>query len=327
MKPARNRILGAAVAALAVLSVAACSSGGGGGDPAASAGKSHSSSPSPKPTGAPVHVSLLQSDGGVYGVGMPIIAYFNRKITDSSAFTKAVTVTVNGRPAGGAWYFEHTGRDGQALEAHYRPRAYWPAHASIAVKFPVKGLSAGAGLVFDDSLTLDVSTGAATVSAVDCSAERMTVVSDGRTVRTLPTSCGKATTPTYTGTKVLMQKGENDPKTGKLRPDGQVRMMSNAPGNTYDEIVPWSIRVTNSGEYVHAASWNTGNIGSRSTSNGCTNLNVDDAKWFYGFSHIGDVVTYANTGGSPMPSWDGYGDWNVDWATWQRGGVVAAHTT
>jgi lipoprotein-anchoring transpeptidase ErfK/SrfK len=121
-----------------------------------------------------------------------------------------------------------------------------------------------------------------------------------------------------------MQKGENDPRTGRLRPDGEVRMVSNAPGNTYDEIVPWSIRVTNSGEYVHAASWNTGNIGSRSTSNGCTNLNVDDAKWFYGFSRIGDVVTYAHTGGSPMPSWDGYGDWNVDWSTWVRGGAVTA---
>ncbi|GAA4203256.1 hypothetical protein GCM10022220_12040 [Actinocatenispora rupis] len=273
-----------------------------------------------------MHVSLLESDGGVYGVGMPLIAYFNRKITDSSAFTKAVKVTVNGKSAGGAWYFENTGRDGQALEAHYRPRTYWPAHASIKVDFPVKGLSAGPGLIYDDSLTLAVSTGAANVSSVDCSAEKMTVVSDGRTVRTLPTSCGKATTPTYTGTKVLMQKGENDPKTGKMRPDGEVRMTSNTPGNRYDEIVPWSVRVTNSGEYVHAASWNTGNIGSRSTSNGCTNLNVADAKWFYGFSAVGDVVTYAHTGGKPMPSWDGYGDWNLDWNTWVRGGAVHARS-
>lgn len=119
-----------------------------------------------------------------------------------------------------------------------------------------------------------------------------------------------------------MQKGENLPASTRFRPDGSVRMVSNEPGYTYDLLVPWSVRLTNSGEYAHAASWNTGNIGSRSTSHGYTNLNVDDAKWFYKFSRIGDVLTYTNTGGQKMPSWDGYGDWNVPWAAWQAGGIV-----
>jgi hypothetical protein len=51
---------------------------------------------------------------------------------------------------------------------------------------------------------------------------------------------------------------------------------------------------------------------------------VTDAKWFYTFSKIGDVLTYANTGGQKMPSWDGFGDWNLPWATWQAGGAVSA---
>ena len=83
--------------------------------------------------------------------------------------------------------------------------------------------------------------------------------------------------------------------------------------------------VTDSGEFVHAASWNGGNIGSRSTSNGCTNLNTADAQWYYNFAQIGDPVTYANTGGGPMPVWDGYGDWNLPWSTWTQGGVVSTH--
>jgi L,D-transpeptidase catalytic domain len=87
--------------------------------------------------------------------------------------------------------------------------------------------------------------------------------------------------------------------------------------------VPWSVRVTNSGEFVHAASWNGGNIGVRSTSHGCTNLKVADAQWFYNFSMIGDVVTYTNTGTSNvMPSWDGFGDWNVPWSQWQAGNLL-----
>jgi hypothetical protein len=49
---------------------------------------------------------------------------------------------------------------------------------------------------------------------------------------------------------------------------------------------------------------------------------VNDAQNFYNFAQIGDVATYVNTGGGLMPSWDGYGDWNIPWGTWQQGGVV-----
>lgn len=293
-----------------------------------SSGRATPSTPAPttstpaRATGAPVHVSLLEGDGGVYGVGMPIVAYVNRKVTDAAAFEKATTVTVDGKPAGGAWYWERSSRQGQVLEAHYRPEKYWPANARIRVDMPVKGLSAGEGLVYENSLTLDIATGASHVSLVDCARERMTVTSNGETVRSFPTSCGKAKTPTYTGTKVVMQKGEEKPGSTQLRPDGAVRMVSTNPADPYDLIVPWSVRLTASGEYAHAASWNGGNIGIRSTSNGCTNLNVNDAKWFYQFSQIGDVVTYSNTGGTRMPSWDGYGDWNIPWGAWTSGGLL-----
>jgi lipoprotein-anchoring transpeptidase ErfK/SrfK len=333
----RDRVV-ASIIVMSALVFAACSSTTGGkpstgstsatqstdaSRTAASSPGGQSSSPTVGPT-KPVHVSLLEGDGGVYGIGMPIIAYFDRKVTDATAFERAATVNVNGTAAAGAWYWEKSGRSGAVLEAHYRLREYWPAHAKILVDLPVKGLSAGTGIAYDDSLTLSIATGAKNISTVDCSAERMTVTSDGKTVRTMPTSCGKATTPTYTGVKVVMQKGENVPGSDKLRSQGSVRMVSNNPADPYDLMVPWSVRLTNSGEYAHAASWNGGNIGARSTSNGCTNLNVADAQWFYNFSQIGDVLTYANTGGQKMPSWDGYGDWNLTWPIWQAGGVVSA---
>lgn len=255
-------------------------------------------------------MSLLEGDGGQYGVGMPIVAYFNRTVTDATAFEKATTVTVNGRVASGAWFWERSGRKGQVLEAHYRLRSYWPAHAKIHVTIPVQGLAAGPGLAYDDNLTLSISTGAANIATVDGRTKRMTVISDGRTVMTFPVSLGKATTPTYLGTKVVMEK------------DRVKRMVSTNPADPYDLQVPWSVRITNSGEFVHAASWNGGNIGIRSTSNGCTNLNVADAKRYFAFARVGDVFTYTNTGGTPMAVWDGYGDWNVPWGSWQSGGAL-----
>ena len=238
-------------------------------------------------------------------------------ITDAQAFAKATTVKINGTDAGGAWYFEKSASiAGYPLEGHYRPAPtatspYWPGHATITMKMATQNVSAGPGLAFDDSLTLSMATGAANVSNVDCSTEQMVVTSDGAPVKTMPVSCGKAATPTFTGVKVAMEKDNPEHMVG-------------TPADPYDLQVPWSVRMTNSGEFVHAASWNGGNIGQRSTSNGCTNLNTADAEWYYNFTTIGDVVQYSNTGGGAMPVWDGYGDWNLPWSSWQTGGLLVS---
>lgn len=328
-----------ALCAVAAVALSACSSGSGGGSSktnsptgsgststSAAAGTVAPSTSSSSTTAAAVptktvNVTSVEGDGDTYGVGMPIVLRFTPSPTDSAAFTKAAKVTVNGQPANGAWYWEQPYK-GQPIEAHYRPRVgYWPAHANIKVDLPIGGLSAGKGLAYSGKLTsVAFSIGDAHVSTVNGTGETMNVTSNGKLVKTIKVSLGKAKTPTYTGTKVVMQKGEDTPGTDKLRPSGAVRMIG--PG--YDEIVNWSVRITTSGEYVHAAPWNS-QIGQVSTSNGCTNLSVADAKWFYGFSQIGDVVTYANTGGTKMPSWDGYGDWNVPWALWAQGGLLINH--
>jgi lipoprotein-anchoring transpeptidase ErfK/SrfK len=253
-------------------------------------------------TGAPVHVSLLESDGQTYGVGMPIVARFTRTVTDAKAFEQAATVLVNGVPAAGAWYWETSGASGYAVEAHYRLADYWPAHASIKVNLPIAGRSAGTGLVYDDSLTLSIATGAEHVTTVDASTKRMTVTSDGKPVKTLDVSLGKASTPTYQGTKIVMEFD-------------RVQDMEGTP-------VPWSVRLTNSGEFIHAAPWNS-QIGQANLSHGCTNLDTADAEWFYKFSLLGDVVQYPDAPGPTAKVWDGLGDWNVSWATWRAGGLLA----
>jgi len=271
------------------------------------------SSAAPGPTKA-VHVSLFQGDGQTYGIGMPLIAQFSKKVTDAHAFDRAVTVLVNGKPANGAWFWVASNA-GYAMEAHYRMQDYWPAHSKIEMDMPLKGVSAGPGLAFDDSLTLQLNIGASHISTVDGTKEKMVVTTDGKPIRTMPVSLGKAATPTYLGTKLVMEK--KNPQ-----------LMVSAPGepNPYRLKVPWSVRITNSGEFVHSAAWNTGNIGSRSTSHGCTNLTVADAEWFYKFSNIGDVVTYTNTGtAKTVPSWDGFADWNVSWADWQAGNLLKNH--
>jgi lipoprotein-anchoring transpeptidase ErfK/SrfK len=263
-------------------------------------------SASPAVTGKPVHVRLFEADGSTWGVGMPIIAYVSAGMTEAHDFVAATTVTVNGTPVQGGWYFQKSALyKGYPTEAHYRTETYWPAHAKIHMDLATQGKPAGTGMVFNNSLTLDMSTGAANISRIDGKTERMVVTSDGKQKFSFPVSLGKASTPTFSGTKVVMEK------------DKVQRMVG--PG--YDEKVPWSVRITNSGEFAHSASWNGGNIGQRSTSHGCTNLNVSDAQHFFAFAQVGDVAVYTHTGGPTMPSWDGYGDWNLSWGSWQGGGL------
>jgi lipoprotein-anchoring transpeptidase ErfK/SrfK len=305
-----------AIALLAgtALALSACSSGGGkqsvrtvvvtqpNGQTTTSVGPSTSAAPSKKPKPAvPVHVKLLNADNSTPGVGMPIIAYFSHTIASAKAFSAATKVTVNGVRVKGAWYFETSAANkGYPIEGHYRTQNYWPAHATVHMNLPVKGLSAGRDMGFDDSLTLDFSTGAANVVTVD----------DGKSYGTFPVSLGASDTPTLRGTKVIMEKGKDISMRG--------------PGY-FDAHVKFTQRLTYGGEYLHSAPWNLGNIGRFDSSNGCTNLRPTDAERLYGFLNVGDVVRYPNANGPKMQLGQGYGDWNVLWSQWQTGGLV--HTS
>jgi lipoprotein-anchoring transpeptidase ErfK/SrfK len=307
-----RRAAGAVVLAVLSVILVACTSGSNSESSSTGAAGTGSSSSStttpstkatPKP-GKPVHIGSPIGDGTTFGVGMPLIVNFSRSPTSRGAFEKAASVKVNGHDAGGAWFWEKV-YAGQPVEAHYRPQEFWPAHSHIQVDLPMRGLSAGRGLTYANDLTLDYHIGASHISVIDAVGLRMKVYSDGKLVKTFPVSLGAAKTPTQQGIKVVMDK--RNPQ----------RMIG--PG--YNELVPYSVRVTLDGEFIHDAFWNT-NIGRISTSHGCTNLTKSTSKWFYAFSRIGDVAQYPNAPGRTMPVWDGYGDWNVDWTTWQTGGTA-----
>ena len=256
--------------------------------------------------GKPVGVFSTENDDVTYGVGMPLIIRFTKSPTNAAAFEKAAKVLLNGQPVAGAWYWEHVLK-GEPIEAHFRPDNYWPHHSKISVDLPLKGVSAGAGLTYSNDLTLSYSIGDYHVSEVDDTTLRMTVYGDsGQPIRIMQVSLGKEATPTKSGIKVVMDK------------ENPAHMVGSA-ADPYHENVPNSVRVTQDGEYVHPAPWNK-RIGQVSSSHGCTNISVADGLWFYHFSQVGDIVQYRHTDGPALPTYDGYGDWNVDWATWQAGG-------
>jgi lipoprotein-anchoring transpeptidase ErfK/SrfK len=280
--------------------------------PAATAAATPSSAQVRPITGKPVHIKLLNSDGSEVGVGMPVIAYFSRRITSGKALQSATTVTANGKAEKAAWYFERSAAYPKyPIEAHLRTANYWPADSKIHVALPTRGLSAGKGMSFDDSLTLDFTTGDSHIAVVDDTTHMMTVTDNGRPAGRYRVSLGAPSTPTRSGIKVIMEKGDS--------------ICVHGPG--YDQCgVKDTQRLTYDGEYLHAAPWNVYNIKTGvDSSNGCTNLLPSAAQTLYKLLRIGDVVDYPNANGPAMTLGQGYGDWNMTWSQWQSGGLVRTH--
>jgi lipoprotein-anchoring transpeptidase ErfK/SrfK len=248
---------------------------------------------------------------GTYGVGQPITAVLSAPVRDRAS--RAVVeraLKVDSVPAvQGAWHWV----DDKKL--HFRPQEYWPARATIQVRSNLDGIKIGDRLWGGKAKPLKITTGDRVIAVTDAAAHRMTVYKNGEVAREIPVTTGMPGYDTRNGVKVVLAK------------EGTVRMTSASIGASdfYDLIVHHSVRVTNSGEYVHAAPWSTGSQGYANVSHGCTGMSMSNAEWFYDTISEGDIVQVVNSNGDTMaPFGNGYGDWNLDWPKWREGSALVA---
>ena len=90
----------------------------------------------------------------------------------------------------------------------------------------------------------------------------------------------------------------------------------------YDlDNVEYAMRLTNSGEFVHAAPWSVRSQGHANVSHGCTGMSTANAGWFYENSMIGDVIEYTGTT-RQMTLSNGFGDWNLPFAEYAKGSAA-----
>jgi lipoprotein-anchoring transpeptidase ErfK/SrfK len=87
----------------------------------------------------------------------------------------------------------------------------------------------------------------------------------------------------------------------------------------YTLFSDYAMRMTNSGEFIHDAPWNTGNIGSANTSHGCVGLRPADMAWLYRQTIVGDPVIVTGSPKKYTELWNRYMDWNVPWPKWSAG--------
>jgi lipoprotein-anchoring transpeptidase ErfK/SrfK len=91
----------------------------------------------------------------------------------------------------------------------------------------------------------------------------------------------------------------------------------------YDiDDVQWAMRLTYSGEFIHAAPWSVDSQGRANVSHGCTGLSTADAGWLYAMTRRGDVVEYTGTD-RWMTLTNGYGDWNASYADYKAGSALS----
>ena len=78
------------------------------------------------------------------------------------------------------------------------------------------------------------------------------------------------------------------------------------------------MRVTYSGEFLHAAPWSVGSQGYANVSHGCIGMSTANAQWLYDQTNVGDVVIVTGTS-SQQNLGNGITVWNEDWKTWLEG--------
>ncbi|MER8234285.1 Ig-like domain-containing protein [Streptomyces sp. NPDC094049] len=267
------------------------------------------------PGGERLTASFGPDGGGTYGVGQPVTAELSHPVPEDDGearrtVERALVVATEPRVEG-SWYWVGP------RTLHYRPRHYWPARTTVRVRGGLEGVRIADGLHGGRSRALTFTTGDRIEAVTDVAAHEMTVLRDGRVLRTLPVTTGKAGYRTRGGTKVVLGK---EPL---VRMRGDSIGIARGSRDSYDLKVRWATRVTWSGEYLHAAPWSLDAQGTEDVSHGCTGMSTRDAAWLYDTVREGDLVRVVNGYGAPMtPFGNGFGDWNLGWSAWLRGSAL-----
>ena len=241
---------------------------------------------------------IFEGAGQSYGVGMPIMLTFSEPIVNKAAVERSLRLRTS-RPVVGAWYW-----DGDKT-LNFRPRGYWPAHTRVSFTGHLDGVQAAPGLYGDHTLTQSFSIGGSLIVVASTASHHLDLYRDGKFYRRWPISTGRPGDNTPDGTYVTIDKANPVLMTG--------------PG--YKLEVPWSVRFTWSGDYLHDAYWSVGEQGFTNVSHGCVNMAPADAKAYYKMELPGDPVTVT---GSPRAGVfdNGWTEWFLPWSRYLQGSAL-----
>ncbi|WP_203993570.1 L,D-transpeptidase [Micromonospora lutea] len=251
-------------------------------------------------------ISFLGDDQTV-GVAMPLIVKFGRAIPEQYRADLQRRMTVTSEPVQeGVWHWV------SPTEVRYRPKEFWQAGSKVSYRVQAGGLPLGDGWYGRADLSVDIAIGPKLLMTVDNRTKRMTVTRDGETIKTIPVSLGKKSTPSSSGTMVVMEK------------------LRKTVFDTYDELGPedgyrtkidYAQRLTWGGEFIHAAPWSEGQQGTTNVSHGCVNVSMANGAWLFNNTKVGDPIVVKGTE-RKLTNGNGWTDWNVSWAEYVKGSAL-----
>ena len=256
-------------------------------------------------------------EGATYGVGIVVVADFDRSIPDRAAAERALAITTD-PPVDGSWHWVDD------RTAHWRPQQYFVPGTAVSVAANIYGLPLGDGVYGAADRAVSFRIGDSHIAVADDRTKQIQVFDNGELVRTMPTSMGKGGTQTIGATTLAFwtQRGVYT----VLDKSESIVMDSSTYGLPVDSggyrlTVDYAVRLSHNGIYLHQLDSTVWAQGNTNVSHGCLNLNADNARWFYDFAQPGDVVEVRNTGGDPLPLGLN-GDWSVPWDEWLQGSAL-----
>ncbi len=249
---------------------------------------------------------LSPGDGNVVGVGMPLIVNLNHPVrgaADRAALVNRLTVVTS--PAiQGAWRWM------DSTELHYRGPSYWKSGTTISLTANLRRLALSDGTWGSGIRRTTYRIGDEMISTVDVTGFHMAVRRNGQLLRVVKVSTGRAKYPSKGGVHIVLEKTRL-----KVMDSATVGIPRKSPDG-YFEKVPFSVRISNGGAFVHSADWSVRDQGVRNVSHGCVNMSPADAQWFFGLAKRGDVVDVIHAAAKPV-LWDpGTSDWNIPFSEW-----------
>jgi len=247
------------------------------------------------------------------GVGMPLTLTFNREIKNKKAVEKALVVYTP-TPLEGAWHWN------SATQVQFRPKEYWPGNIDVTVAMNFRGVEGAKRIYGAKNTESSFSIGPSMITKVDAQSHLAKVIRDGERIATFPITSGKDGFETRSGIKVIVSKE-------------RTRVMDAATGGTdpndpeyYNLEVEYAMRVTYSGEFLHAAPWSVGSQGSSNVSHGCVGMSTANAQWLYDQTNVGDVVIVKGTN-AVQNLGNGITVWNEPWDEWLSTSKTGAQMT
>lgn len=255
--------------------------------------------------------SVTPLAGEVMGIGMPVIVTFDVPVTDRAEFQRHMTVSAEPAQAGG-WQWV----SGQ--EAHWRPRTYWQPGTNVDVDLRLNGVDAGNGIYGQENRQISFAIGRSVLIKADVSTDKMRVYVDGSVARTIPITGGKpGGFQTRSGIKVISERFRS-----KRMNSATVGINPNSPDGYNIANVRFPMRITNSGEFLHAAPWSVYAQGRYNVSHGCIGMNTSNARWLFGLAKIGTPVEVTGNN-RPLEPGNGWTDWDQSWTEYKAASALS----